>query len=267
MELHYKKYGLGFPLVVVHGLYGSSDNWVGIARELAKNYEVYCLDMRNHGQSPHAIEHTYEAMAGDLYDFVEQQNFNRAIFLGHSMGGKVCMFFANRYPQKVSKLIVADIAPKKYKSMSKVQSLSHFNILTTMNKLKLSDYENRSDIEQELLKDIKSERIVKFLLKNIRLQKKQQPKFLWKLNVKSLLDQLEEILEGVDASSLKKISDNFPVLFLKGENSSYITPQDEEIIKRLYQNSTIKTIKNAGHWLHAENPEQFIGEIKRFITK
>jgi len=134
MKLFFRKFGEGAPIIIVHGLYGASDNWVTVGRRLAENFEVFLIDQRNHGRSPHSSEHNYKLMLEDLYEFIETQNIEKAILIGHSMGGKTVMHFANQYPEKVSSLIVLDIAPKSYIEIAKENKseINHLGILKAM---------------------------------------------------------------------------------------------------------------------------------------
>lgn len=266
MNLFFREKGSGFPFVIIHGLYGSSDNWMTIGKKLAKQFHVYMIDQRNHGQSPHSNEHSYELMKKDLSEFFEQQNIDKAIVMGHSMGGKTAMCFAADYPEKIKKLIIADIAPKDYRTIRKDnQYFLHNKILKAMLNLNFSEITSRMEIGNQLLEKIKNPQIVQFLLKNI--QRNKEGLFKWKPNINVLHENLDEIISGINgqwAISKMPFSD-YPALFIKGENSNYITEGDKETIKKLYTDSVIKTIPNAGHWLHAEQPHLFLETIEEFV--
>lgn len=272
MRLYFRKFGQGHPLIIIHGLYGSSDNWINIGRELSEYFEVFLLDQRNHGQSPHNAEHSYAAMKSDLLEFMDTQQIERAILLGHSMGGKTAMLFALQHPERVSRLVVADIAPKKY-TLPKQESPKNFSHLTIFKAMREVDFEtahSRSEIEKQLARHIWSKRVRKFLLKNIRRNKTkclgEAHCFGWQINVEALYNNLDEILGGVDASEYKgKAVENFPALFLKGEHSGYLSPDDLPQIKKMFAFATLETIPQAGHWLHAEQPEKFIKSVQEFI--
>lgn len=263
MKLFYRKYGEGVPLIIVHGLYGASDNWVSIAKVLADNFEVYLIDQRNHGRSPHSREHNYRLMVNDLYEFLEGQNIDKAILIGHSMGGKTVMHFAKEYPEKVEALIVLDIAPKSYIELSKKASIHHYLILNAMRSIDFSKVTSRKDIEMQLAESINDERIRRFLLKNIH--RDQNNSFSWSLNVEALYQNIDEIMNGELLPPQEPIS-GFPVLFIRGADSNYILDKDIEKIHAIFPYAELKTIENAGHWLHAEQPEKLLKIIYAFLS-
>ncbi|MFW5820822.1 MAG: alpha/beta fold hydrolase [Bacteroidota bacterium] len=268
MELNYRKYGEGPPLIILHGLYGSSDNWISIARELSGNFEVYVPDQRNHGASPHTRQHNYELLKEDLLEFMDNNTLDRATLLGHSMGGKVAMFFAVDHPEKVDNLIVVDISPRSYKEPGQPvpHTVDHKKIIEAMQKVNFSKAENRIDIDMMLAENIKSQRIRQFLLKNVK--RKDQKSFCWKLNLDTLKNALPEIMGGIDVKNINNgmgIS-GFPVLFIKGENSDYISEPDYPVIKKAFPAAEIVTIPNAGHWLHAEQQDLFLKKLNHFLA-
>lgn len=268
MNLFFREEGEGFPFVIVHGLYGASDNWLTIGKKLAANYHVYMIDQRNHGQSPHAPEHTFEAMKEDLAAFFDQHKIEKAIVMGHSMGGKTAMYFAADYPERVEKLIVADIAPRDYMlAGDESQYHLHSNILQAMQEIDFSGITSRNEVAEFLAQKIDQTNIVQFLLKNVHRSASTQL-FEWRLNVKVLYDHLDEIVSGVNE---RWLSDripifNYPVLFLKGALSNYIGDEDRAVIARIYPNAQIVEIPDAGHWLHAEQPELFLTAVDRFVA-
>jgi esterase len=268
MKLFFRETGEGLPFVIVHGLYGSSDNWMTIGKKLASHFHVYMIDQRNHGQSPHSSEHSYELMKEDLAGFLDQQKIEKAIVMGHSMGGKTAMYFAADYPEKIEKLIVADIAPKDYFQLNEEsQYYLHNNILLAMLEIDFSQVSSRSEIGDHLLEKIDNPHIVQFLLKNVQRINDGTNSFGWKPNVKVLYDNLDEIIKGVNEQWFADRMPifNYPVLFIKGEKSDYILEEDNAMIRKIYPDSVIKTIPNAGHWLHAEQPQLFLKAIKEFV--
>jgi len=265
MKLFYRKLGEGQPFIILHGLYGSSDNWVSIARELSANFEIWLIDLRNHGRSPHSKYHNYELMVNDLYEFINEHQLNKSILLGHSMGGKLAMYFADSYPELLSHLIIIDIAPKSYVFSIDIQSdtLNHKQIMEGMLAVDFSGLNKREDLELELSKFIKSEQIRQFLMKNIK--REQDMSFGWTLNIEALYQNLKNILDGFIPLNSKAIED-FPVLFVKGSESEYIKTEDMDEIKSYFPNSKFEVIPNAGHWLHVQEPEKLIEKLKEFLT-
>jgi esterase len=269
MNLFFREEGEGFPIVIVHGLYGSSDNWLTVAKKLSSNYKVYMIDQRNHGRSQNSEEHSYEAMKNDLAEFFDQQKIEKAILMGHSMGGKTAMSFAADYPERIEKLIVADIAPKDYFLLNdESQYYLHNNILRAMLELDFSKIESRKQVEDFLNERIDSHQIVQFLLKNVH-RNKENHHYEWRLNVQVLYDNLDEIIKGVNAHWFddRLPITNYPVLFIKGANSNYILPEDFASIRRIYPEAEILQIPNAGHWLHAEQPQLFMETVLNFLNK
>jgi len=267
MNLFFRKEGEGFPLVIVHGLYGSSDNWLTVGKKLSSRFNVFMIDQRNHGHSPNAQVHTYEAMANDLAEFFDQQKIDKAIVMGHSMGGKTAMHFAADYPERVEKLIVVDIAPKDYFLLNDdSQYFLHKNIMQAMLDIDFSRMESRKEIEFYLLERVDSTSIVQFLLKNVH-RNKETHQFEWRLNVQVLSDNLDEIISGVNERWFEDRLPiySYPVLFIKGANSNYILSDDYKIIRRIYPEAQIIEIQDAGHWLHAEQPPLFMEAIEKFI--
>jgi pimeloyl-ACP methyl ester carboxylesterase len=269
MHLFCRIEGSGNPLVIIHGLYGSSDNWLTVAKKLASEYQVFSVDLRNHGRSPHSDVHDYEAMTNDLAGFFDEHRIEKAILLGHSMGGKVAMSYAANYPERIEKLIVVDIAPKDYFLLNdESQYYLHNNILRTMIGIDLNKLETRQQAGQLLLEQIDSPQIIQFLLKNLHRQKESH-RFEWRINVRVLYDNLDEIIRGVNARWFddRIPITNYPVLFIKGAHSNYILPEDFPSIRRIYPEAEIVQIPNAGHWLHAEQPQAFMEVVWSFVKK
>lgn len=269
MQLFYRVEGAGFPLVIIHGLYGSSDNWLSVAKKLSASFQVFTIDQRNHGRSPNSEEHSYEAMKNDLAEFFDHQKIEKAIVMGHSMGGKTAMWFAANYPERIEKLIVVDIAPKDYFLMNdESQYHLHNNILRAMLEIDFSKIDPRKRVENFLNERIDRIEIVQFLLKNAH-RNKETNQFEWRLNVPVLYDNLDEIISGVNGRWFKdRLSIyNYPILFIKGANSNYILPEDFDLIRRIYPESEIVEIPGASHWLHAEQPDLFMKAVWNFLNK
>ena len=263
MPLYYREIGCGERVVVIlHGLYGSSDNWMTIAKKLQQNFRVILPDQRNHGRSFHNNEHTYNAMASDLLELLHQLKINKINLAGHSMGGKCAMKFAINYPELVESLAVIDIAPKKY-VFDNTSLNNHPYIIDTLISINISDLSERSEIDSVLEKQIPDKALRSFLMKNIRRNKDNE--FYWQLNLKALKNNLDEISDGFSHIETDNITKMPPSLFIKGKNSDYITSDDIPVIKRFFPNSEIITIPNASHWLHAEKPDCLVEVLTGFF--
>lgn len=264
MKLFFRKEGEGEPLVIIHGLYGSSDNWLPVAKRLAGKFTVYMPDQRNHGHSPHNPVHSYESLKNDLAGFMDEHQIGEATLLGHSMGGKVAMMFAADYPERTKKLIVADIAPKDYMLLNETSQFHlHRNILSAMMEINFSKIHSREEVAGYLAEKIDEARIRQFILKNLARDHTSQG-FRWRLNVEALYNYLDEIVSGVNRLWFegRLPITTYPVVFIKGQNSGYILPEDEITIKEIYPDAKILKIPGAGHWLHAEQPDLFAGAVK-----
>lgn len=270
MELFFREEGTqGKKIVIVHGLYGSSDNWLTVGKKLGHKYHVYLIDQRNHGRSPNAQEHSYELMKEDLAAFFEQHGIGKAIVIGHSMGGKTAMYFAAEYPEKIDKLIVADIAPKDYMELGESsQYYQHQLILETLIELKnnCGNYHSRDEITSFLQLKLGDQNLVMFLLKSI-YQDKDSKQFNCRVNAEVLYDALDEIISGMNYRWLEDRIPilAYPVLFIRGAKSNYLTEEDVKLVKEIYPEAQIETIPDAGHWLHAEQPKLFMEALLRFI--
>lgn len=265
MELFFRKYGQGTPLIILHGLYGASDNWVSIAKALEKDFELYLPDLRNHGRSPHSLEHSYHTMVSDLLEFMDTQQIEKTVLLGHSMGGKTAMFFAAKYPERISHLIVADIAPKSYVEMhdSNQRSIKHSDILDAMLDIDLEGVTERSEVDEQLAETVKITNVRRFLLKN--LHRNNDNTLSWSLNLRALRSNLYEILDGMKGFENLTPIVGFPVLFIRGGLSDYISDEDYQTIHDTFTYADIVTIANASHWLHAEKSQKFTQIVHRFV--
>jgi len=264
MKLFYRKYGEGPPLIILHGLYGSSDNWATIAKDLGSTYTVYLPDLRNHGNSPHSDIHTYDAMRDDIYEFAATLNIKKFFLAGHSMGGKTAISFALRWPGMLYGLLIADISPFVDETSGHSAYDQHLSILRAMQSVDISNITSRRDAELDLEEKIPDEKIRGFVLKN--LKRESGNKFAWKINVAALLNNLEKIMEGEERKALIAQSvSGFPVIFLKGADSDYILPSDYKDILKLFPAAEIIVVENAGHWIHADRPDKVIGSLKRLM--
>jgi pimeloyl-ACP methyl ester carboxylesterase len=250
--LHSKIQGEGTPLLILHGYFGMGDNWKSQANKLAATYQVHLIDQRNHGRSFHSDAFDYELLVEDLLHYMQFHKIDSAYILGHSMGGKTAMMFAVNYPEKVEKLIVADIAPKNYPP-------HHHQILEALNAVDFSQISLRTEVDAVLKEYIQEEGVRQFLLKNVYRKTKDTLDF--RFNLESLTDNNNEV--GAPLPGFTEYDG--PVLFLKGANSGYISEEDTSLIKAHFSAAEIKTISNAGHWLHAENPTDFLTAVMHFL--
>lgn len=251
--LHSTILGKGQPFLILHGYFGMSDNWKTLGNQFAENYQVHLIDQRNHGRSFHSDDFDCELLAEDLYAYIQHYKLEKVLLLGHSMGGKVAMLFAVTYPELVDKLIIADISPKYYEP-------HHQSILAALNSVNFSLHNTRSKVEEALRIYMKDEGVLQFMLKNVFRKNKQTLAF--RFNLHSLTVNNSEVGEALPSFT----HFDGPTLFLKGENSNYITSEEIPLINAHFANAKIVTVKNAGHWLHAENPTQFYSEVISFLN-
>ena len=253
MLLHSQILGSGEAFVILHGFLGMSDNWKTLGTRWAEDgYEVHLLDQRNHGRSFHSDDFSYELMSADLKRYCIEHDLKQIILLGHSMGGKVAMQFATSHPEMVLKLIVADISPKAYPS-------HHQDILKALSSLDFSKIKSRGEAEDVLSEYIKDVGTRLFLLKN--LYRKTKNELALRINLPILSEKIEEVGVALPEEAIFKGD----TLFLRGEKSGYIEPMDEILIKKHFPKAKINTVSNAGHWLHAENPEEFYDNVMNFL--
>lgn len=264
MKLFYRKYGSGPVLIILHGLFGSSDNWVTIARKLSDQFTVILPDQRNHGSSPHSGEHNYELMRDDLHELVTGLSIEKFFLAGHSMGGKTAIAFALKWPEMLNGLLVADISPFKGDDPEGAEYKQHNRILQAMLSLDLKAISSRADAESQLEKTGLPEHVRGFILKN--LQRTSEDSFAWKLNSTALLKDLKDIMKPVSREDAYKYTvTGFPVIFIKGEKSDYLPVSDYEDIRKIFPAAEFIEIKGAGHWVHADNPEEVIKSIRLLI--
>lgn len=253
MRLYYRHEGEGEPLIILHGLLGSSDNWRAMSKRLAQHFTVYSLDLRNHGQSHHATEMNYRVMAEDIREFIQAHGLPRAFLLGHSMGGKVAMQFAATYPDEVEKLVVVDIAPKAYPPSQKA-------LLAALRALDLTRIGSFSDADIALKPEIPETALRQFLIKN--LNRDETGRFRWRMG-------LDEIAENYDAlTAAIAINPPFekPACFIRGGRSDFIADEDGALIRRAFPRAKIETIEGAGHWVQSEAPEEFYRTVIGFLS-
>ncbi len=251
MNLFFRESGEGQPLIILHGLFGSSDNWYTLAKTFSQAYKVYLVDQRNHGQSPHSNDFNYKLLAGDLEEFILQNAISDPIVIGHSMGGKTAMNLAVKRTDLIDKLIVVDIVPKSY-------PVHHDHILDGLNAIDLQKLSSRTEADQILSKFIPEPDVRQFLLKN--LSRTSSGGFEWKINLEAIDRHIEEIGEGMQFPGTY----NKPTLFIKGAKSNYYADGDEELIKSIFIKATFSTL-DTGHWVQAERPQEFANAVLQFL--
>lgn len=254
MLLNHRILGQGPPIIILHGLFGSLDNWMSMGRLLAKNHTVYLADLRNHGGSFHKDEFNYQVMADDLKNLVESANLNYFSIIGHSMGGKVGMFYAAEYQQSIKHLIVVDIGPKYY-------PVHHQKILDGLSAIDPAKLTDRGQADLLLSSFIPESGIRQFLLKN--LKRNSGGSFEWKMNLPAIREQIENVGEELTSHAVIKV----PSLFIRGALSDYISDQDIDRIKLQFPAFKVKTIPQSGHWVHAEAPQDFFQTVEDFLQR
>jgi len=254
MKLHTQVFGEGKKLVILHGFLGMGDNWKSLSKNFAKaGFEVHIPDMRNHGKSPHSDEFSYEIMVQDIKEYFDAHGIENAILIGHSMGGKIAMHFAAKYPGLLSHLIVVDISPRYYEP-------HHDDILDSLKKLRDQQLSSRQEAEEILKTKIEDKGVRLFLLKN--LKRDDNNTLLLKPNLDAFLNNKKNIGQALPENLIFKK----PTLFMKGEHSNYIAQKDKNLIQQHFPYYKLLTIQNAGHWLHAENPKMFMSETLDFVN-
>lgn len=250
MRLNYKTFGAGTPVIVLHGLLGSLDNWQSFARKLSSDFRVFTVDLRNHGKSPHSAEHTYDAMSKDLLDFFEEHKIEKAHVIGHSMGGKVAMQFAISHPEKILKLFIVDIAPRSYES-------GHDLIFEALLSIDISKVARREEADALLARKIPDSAVRQFLLKN--LDRQADGSFSWKMNLQGLWKNYSNINVPIQSALPVEIQ----TFVIKGGKSNYVKDADLKSFQQIFPSTKLITIENAGHWVHAEAPDEFYKTVRQ----
>lgn len=254
MKLNFRTLGSGDPLIIMHGVFGSSDNWQTLGKVFAEKFKVYLVDLRNHGNSPHSSEFDYEVMVKDIIELMDDEGIHQSHILGHSMGGKVAMNLATQYPQRINQLIVVDIAPKHYPP-------HHQQIFEGFHSVDLAHLQNRKEADEQMAQVISNFGVRQFILKN--LDRRKDGTFAWKLN----LEAIEKAIEKVGAGMEDHVSFDGSSQFIAGGKSDYITKEDHALIHSYFPNAQIETINDAGHWVHAEKPQELCKMVIEFLTK
>lgn len=253
MKLHYREMGEGKPIVILHGLFGFSDNWQTHAKKLAEYFRVILVDLRNHGHSDWSDDFSYDLMADDLLELCDDLKLEKIILLGHSMGGKVAMRVAQKRDDLLEKMVIVDMGPKQY-------PMHHQHILAGIHAVDLPNITARREAEEQMSPFIESEGVKQFLLKN--LYWKEKGKLAWRMNLEVLEREMENILSAIPSDPVMT-----PTLFIRGELSNYILDEDFEQIEEQFIDSEIVTIPNAGHWVHSEAAEAFLEVLLAFCLR
>jgi esterase len=254
MKLFFRRMGQGNPVVILHGLFGLSDNWVTFGRQMAKDFDVIIPDLRNHGQSPHSDQFNYPVLVDDLHTLISNEGLSGIHLIGHSLGGKIAMLFALKYPEMVNKLVIVDITLRRYPP-----NMEHKALLNAMLSVDLSVAHSRSDIDRQLISNVPSLRLRQFLLKNIYWKDKET--LGWRLNLNVLATTLPSVLEAVSSDTVFMK----PVLLVRGEKSTYVSDEDITAFKKIFPRTLVKTLENASHWVHADVPGEFYSFVYEFL--
>lgn len=253
MELFYRHYGSGEPVIILHGMFGMSDNWATFSKKLAGyHYSVYTPDIRNHGNSPHSDIFNFDVLSEDLKDFILQYEIKKPVLIGHSLGGKVVMNFVQRFPDLARKIIIIDMGLISYK-------IHNDDVLSAMISANITSKKSRYEIEEELSKRIKYRKVVQLMMKNV--QREKDNSFRWKPNLESLMKNFHEIFKPVDI--LPKV--NIPALFVAADKSEYISKADLQTIRKTLPCSDIVAIPGSSHWVHSDKPEELLRIVTEFI--
>jgi pimeloyl-ACP methyl ester carboxylesterase len=251
MELNYRELGSGQPIVMLHGIFGSADNWLTQSKLLSSHFQTFALDLRNHGQSPHDDAFDYPVMVADVAAFIQAKQIQEPVVIGHSMGGKVAMNLALAHPEMLQKLIVVDIAPKPY-------NMEDYIFLKGLNAIQLDKVTTRQDADDALAHYVDDQDVRQFLLKN--LQRKPEGGFKWKLNLPAMTRNILNI--GKPLQFEGKFTK--PTLFVRGSKSNYIKDNDFDLIRQIFPAAEFETL-DAGHWVPAERPKEFADVVTNWL--
>ncbi len=254
MKLNYRTFGQGKPILIIHGLLGMSDNWIMPAKEIAKSYQVILPDLRNHGNSPHSDEFSLQLMADDIVELIASLRLDSVMILGHSLGGRIAMSVALQHPQLVSKLVVVDIAPRRYSGNKSIAAL-----LQVMNRVDFSKQKTLADIEEFLSRYLTDTKVRNQAMKN--LKRNEDMAFEWKSNLPVITREVEVFMLPVH----EETPYTGPTLFIKGGLSDFIQKEDIKLIFQHFPNARIHTIATSDHWVHVEEPQLFLDEVISFL--
>jgi len=251
MQLHYQTLGQGQPLIFLHGLFGSGNNWGTVAKHFSQHYQVICVDLRNHGSSPHSASQSYANMADDLLELCDTLSLERIHLLGHSLGGKVAMQFTTQHPDRVDKLIVVDMAMRAYAD-------AHTHLIDAMMAIDLTTLQSRHEVDKILSNSIPQAMVRQFLLMNLI---KSDSSLAWRIN----LAALKTNYPGLQQAVCENAHYEKPCLFIRGEHSDYVQDTDIEQIKTNFINAQFASLPT-GHWIHTEQPQAFIEVVGNFLV-
>ena len=255
IKLNYKQYGTsGRHIIILHGLFGTLDNWQTISRELGDRYIVTAFDLRNHGRSPHSDEFSVSVMASDVYEMMQELRIPSAVIIGHSMGGKVAMVFSMAYPAVTDGMVSIDMAPKQYMR-------GHDDIFEALERVDLN-VGSRKEVDDVLAQGIADYGTRQFLMKNLS-RRYDGNGFEWKMNLPVIKANYEDIIDPIDTYNVYE----GPALFIRGGKSNYILDEDKIHIKKLFPYAEFLTIEGAGHWVHADKPQETYNAIAEFADE
>ncbi len=255
MKLAFREFGSGQPLIILHGLFGQSDNWNTLAKQFAeKGFRVFTVDQRNHGLSPHSDEWNYELMAADLKEFIDDHVLRHPIVMGHSMGAKTLLFFEWKYPGLAAKLIFADMAARAYPP-------HHNEVFKALHAVDFEKVKTRKEAESIMMEYLPDFGTRQFLLKNIYWKNSDANLMAWRFNLDAITKNYDSIMVTVP-----EFVSNSPALIIKGGNSNYVSSSDEADYKKRFPESTFVSLEGSGHWVHAEKPKEFFETVLQFIT-
>ncbi len=258
MQLFGRRFGSGPAVVILHGLFGMSDNWMSIGRALAgQGMAVHLLDLRNHGNSPHAATHRYPDMADDLLDYLDLQGLEQVALIGHSMGGKLAMIFTLLYPERLTKLVVVDIAPSAYPDLGQPAQ-----ICACLSGIDIAAYLTRGAVHNELAKRCGDPALAMFLAKSVTRNK--EGALAWKFNLPVLHRYLRHLHCDLSELAIHAPSP-VPTCFIRGEQSSYYLPEHEADRHFFFPDSSLVSIAAAGHWVHSDQPQLFLHQLGVFL--
>lgn len=252
-ELFYTEQGEGFPLIIIHGLFGSADNWRTLSKKFAEQYRVIALDLRNHGRSPHVDGMSYDAMAADVLALMDKLGLEKAHILGHSMGGKVAMQLALNLPERLEKLIVADIAPVEY-------GHGHDDVLAALYAVQnAGGAASRKEADTMMAEHLETLGVRQFLSTN--LEKKENGKLGWRVGLDQINADYDSVVEAPTGQPFAG-----PSLFIRGELSHYVEDSYLPQVDALFPQNQLITMAGCGHWLHAEKPMDFLAHVQTFLN-